>query len=198
MPISTRTSSAVLPVYGWNVEAASGRDALVEKRTGFRAQYNLHAAVPDEDGARTAIEAATVGEGVDILAVDYWSDVLQEKQVEAQRKALAAAQEKARLLLSAFSSPPSPINVHENTRVIFPQHLYHTLPRVEDSAWTYYGNDRMPRLAAPRPLQTYYRGLFGDVDAVEKAMPGRRDIEVVSTVRLYFEAPNRPQQQIVK
>ena len=78
-------------------------------------------------------------------------------------------------------------------KVLFPQQLYQTLPRVEDSAGQWYSEDRIPRVPAPRPLQTYYRGLFADVDAVEKVMPGKRDIEVVSTVRLYYAAPDRPQ-----
>lgn len=50
----------------------------------------------------------------------------------------------------------------------------------------------MPQIAASRPLLIYYRGLFGDVDAGDPRMPGAREIEVVSTVRLYFEAPHRP------
>jgi uncharacterized protein YggE len=184
---------AALPVFGWNVEKQNGKDALIEKRTGFRVQYNLHAAVADETGARNAIEAATTGFGVDVVAVDYWSDQLEAKQQEARQKALAAAQQKAKLLLSAFAEPPKLVNVHEQTRVLFPQQLYQTLPRVEDSAGQWYSEDRMPRVPAPRPLQTYYRGLFADVDAVEKVMPGKREIEVVATVRLYYAAPDRPQ-----
>lgn len=184
---------AALPVYAWSVGKQNGKDAVLEQRTGFRVQYNLHAAVADENGALTAIEAATTGDGVDVLAVDYWSSDLEQKQLEAQQKALAAAQRKAKLLLAAFPEPPKPVNVHESTHLLFPQQLYHTLPRVEDSASQWYSDDRLPRVPASRPLQTYYRGLFADVNAGEKAMPGKREIEVVSTVRLYFAAPDRPQ-----
>ena len=87
--------------------------------------------------------------------------------------------------------PPAPINVHEATRVLFPQALYQTLPRAEDSASSYYGGNT-PHVPATRPSHVYFRGLFGDVDAPETAMPGKREIHVVSTVRLYFEAPDRP------
>jgi hypothetical protein len=51
----------------------------------------------------------------------------------------------------------------------------------------------MPHVPASRPLLTYYRGLFADLDVLDQGLPGRRDIEIVSTVRLYFAAPERPQ-----
>lgn len=182
---------AAVPVYAWSVQQQAGKDVVAENRVGTRVQYNLHVAVADEAGALAAIEAATAGDGVDLLAVDYWSDELTGKQVEAQQRALAAAQQKAKLLLAVFPTPPRPINVHEQTRVLFPQQLYQSLPPAEDSAARWYSRDELPRVPASRPLHVYYRGLFGDVDVVTSAMPGRREIEVVSTVRLYFEAPDR-------
>ena len=165
---------------------------MVEKRAGTRVQYNLHIRVADETAALAAIEAVGAGDGVDLLAVDYWSSALEEKQREAREKALAAAQAKAELLLSVFPEPPDPINVSETTRLVFPQQLYRNLPRSEDSAANWYSRDNVPRVPASRPLHVYYRGLFGDIDVVEPAMPGKREIEVISTVRLYFEAPGRP------
>lgn len=183
---------AAVPIYGWSVGNQGGKDVLVEKRSGFRVQYNLHAYVADEAGALVAIEAATAGDGIDVIAVDYWSDNLAKKQSEAQQQALKAAQAKAALLLSVFPVTPTPVNVHESTRVLFPQQLYQTLPRVEDSAGNWYSRDEMPRVPASRPIQTYYRGLFEAVDAGSPVMPGKREIEVVSTVRLYYAAPERP------
>lgn len=183
---------AALPVFAWRVEAQGGKDALVEKRSGTRVQYNLHVSVADEPAARSAIEAATTGDGVDLLGVDYWSGDLEQKQAEALQKALAAAQQKAKLLLAVFPEPPKPINVHERTRIVFPQQLYQTLGRAEDSAGNWYSRDELPRVPASRPLQIYYRGLFADVDALSPEMPGKREIEVVSTVRLYYLAPERP------
>ncbi|QDT16226.1 SIMPL domain-containing protein [Alienimonas californiensis] len=183
---------AAFPVYAWAVERLNQKDFLAENRVGTRVQYNLHVSVPDEAAALAAVEAAAGAEGVDLLAVDYWSDELTAKQIEAQRKALAAAKAKAELLLSVFEERPQPINVWEGTRILFPHELYRSLPQAEDGARTYYDRDGLTRVPAPRPLQVYYRGLFADVDEVNPTMPGRREIEVVSTVRLYFAAPGRP------
>ncbi|MBM4061980.1 MAG: DUF541 domain-containing protein [Planctomycetes bacterium] len=184
---------AALPVFAWSVAKQQDRDVVAEQRAGSRVQYNLHVAVADEAAALVAIEAATAGDGVDVLAVDYWSEDLTQRQVEAQQKALAAAQQKAKLLLAVFPEPPKPINVYERTQVLFPRRLYEVLPHVEDSASNWFFSDKLPRVPASRPLQVYYRGLFADVDVVVPAMPGRRDIEIVSTVQLYYQAPERPQ-----
>ncbi|MEM9704183.1 MAG: SIMPL domain-containing protein, partial [Planctomycetota bacterium] len=181
---------AAFPIYAWSLEELNGKPVLTENRVGTRVQYNLHATVPDEAAALKTVEAVS-GDGVELLAVDYWSDELEAKQIEAQKKALQAAKAKAELLLSVFPQPPTPINVWENTRTIFPKELYERLPDVEDDARTYYDRS-VTRIAAPRPLKAYYRGLFEDVDAVESAAPGPREIEVLSTVRLYYAAPERP------
>ncbi len=184
---------AAMPVYAWQVEQQNGKDVVAEKRVGMRVQYNLQVSVADEAAALVAIEAASARNDVDLLAVDYWSDELANKQIEAQKKALAAAQEKSKLLLSVFPQPPMMINVSETTQVLFPQQLYQTLPAAESSTGTWYSTGNMPRVPAPRPMLIYYRGLFGNVDAVESIMPGKREIEVVSTVRLYYAAPGRPE-----
>ena len=189
---------AAFPVYEWKVEKWGGNDVLAERRAGTRVQYNLHATVPDEAAALAAVGAALGPEGVDLLAVDYWSDDLTAKQAEAQKQAVAAARAKADLLLAGFPERPRPINVWEGTRVLFPHELYRRVSAVGDSAQPSYprGDDRneLPRVPAVRPLQVYYRGLFEDVDVVEATMPGRREIEIISTVRLYFAAPGRPSE----
>jgi uncharacterized protein YggE len=182
---------AAVPVYGWSIEDQKGRKVLVERRQATRVQNNLHVVVADEAKARIAIEAATAGDGVDLLAVDYWSQDLEAKQAEALQKAVAKAQAKAKTLLAVFPEPPRPINVHENTAILFPQQLYQNLPRAEDSGSTSWFDRELAQIAATRPLLVYYRGLFADVDALDPRMPGAREIEVVSTVRLYFEAPHR-------
>lgn len=182
---------AAVPVFDWRVEEQSGHKAVVEHRIATRVQNNLHVRVPDEARALAVIEAAT-GPGVDLLAVDYWSNVLDAKRTEAMQKALAKAQEKAKLLLAAFPEAPRLVNVHENTQVLFPQQLYRTIGRAEDSASTPSWDRETPKIAVSRPLLVYYRGLFGDVDAGDARMPGAREIEVVGTVRLWFEAPHRP------
>lgn len=183
---------AALPTYDWRAEKQADTRVLAERRSGTRVQYNLHVAVADEAAARAAIEAAGAGDGVHLLAVDYWSEELPARQREACAAALAAAKAKADVLLAVFAEAPRPINVHEQTRVLFPQQLYQQIPPTEDSAARWYPHDDLPRIPAARPLHVYYRGLFADVDAGEPTMPGKRDIEVVSTVRLYYQAPHRP------
>ena len=168
-----------------------GKDALVERQVSVRVQYNLHVRTADEAAAQRAIEAATSRDGVSLLAVDYWSEQLDQQRIEAQQRALAAAQQKAQRLLAVFREPPRPVNVHESTTTLFPHQLYRSLPNAEDRAASWYSRDELPRLPASRPLQVYYRGLFADLDDATEAMPGARHIEVVSTVRLYFEAPHR-------
>lgn len=180
---------AAVPIFSWRVEQQNGKDVLAERRSGTRVQYNLHVEVADEAAALVAIEAAMAADGIDLLAVDYWSEDLAQKRVEAREQALATARQKAQLLLSVFPVAPQPINVHEQTQVLFPQQLYQNIARAEDSAANWYSRDEMPRVPASRPLLVYYRGLFGDLDAMEAVMPGKRDIEVVSTVRLYYKAP---------
>jgi uncharacterized protein YggE len=119
---------AAMPTYDWRVEKQDEKAVLVERRTGTRVQYNLHVTVLDEAAARVAIEAAIAGDGVDLLAVDYWSSELAAKQVEAQKQALAAARQKADLLLAVFPEKPSPVNVHEQTHVFFPAQLTRCCP----------------------------------------------------------------------
>ncbi len=183
---------AARPIYGWRVEKQGGHDVLAEVRTGVRVQHNLHVAVADEGAALAAIEAAAARDGVELLAVDYWSHELEAQQVAARRKAIAAAQAKAQLLLAVFPEPPMPINVAETTRIFYPHQLYHGLSASAETVRTYYSRDELPRVPAQRPMRVYYRGLFDDIDAPVAAMPGKREIEIVSTVRLYYAAPGRP------
>ena len=189
---------AAVPIYTWGLGKQGDHNAIVETKTGYRAQYNVHVEVKDEAGALRAIEVATAGDGVELLAVDYWSDDLEAHQLQARKKAMVAAKQKADLLLSFFTTTPTPVNVHEETNVIYPQQLYSTIPHVEESAGSWYSRDELPRVPASRPRQTYYRGLFGTIDSGDSRMPGKRDIEVVSTVRLYYKAPERPVAETTK
>lgn len=95
-------------------------------------------------------------------------------------------------LLAVFPEPPMPINVAETTRIFYPHQLYHALSASAETVTTYYSRDELPRVPAQRPLRVYYRGLFDDIDAPVATMPGKREIEIVSTVRLYYAAPGRP------
>lgn len=181
---------AVVPIYEWQVEASGDERIAVERRTGSRAQYNLHVAVADEAAALVAIEAATVADGIDLIAVDYWSEAIAGKRTEALAQALRAAQDKAKVLLAVFPAPPTPINVHEHTAVLQPQQLYQPVQRSDESQHRFF--NQVPQVPAPRPTFVYYRGLLADLDVMSADLPGKRDLHVVATVRLYYAAPERP------
>lgn len=184
---------AVVPTYEWQVQGAGEQQIAVERLTGARAQYNLHVAVADEAAALVAIEAVTVADGIDLIAVDYWSEQIAAKRAEAMASALRAAQDKAKVLLAVFPTPPVPINVHEQTTVVQPQQLYQHVRRSDEAAQSHW--NRLPQVHAMRPTFVYYRGLHADLDVMSPDLPGRRDLHVVATVRLYYEAPMRPQRR---
>ena len=184
---------AVVPAYEWKVEETGDQKVAVERRTGARAQYNLHVAVADEAAALVAIEVVTVADGIDLIAVDYWSEEIAAKRAEAMAAALRAAQDKAKVLLAVFPTPPTPINVHEQTTVVQPQQLYEQVSRSDAATQSFW--NRLPHVNAVRPAFVYYRGLHADLDVMSPDLPGRRDLHVVATVRLYYEAPMRPQRR---
>jgi uncharacterized protein YggE len=181
---------AAVPVYEWQLDSTGDKQIAVERRVGSRAQYNLHVAVADEAAAREAIEAATVVDGIDVITVDYWSEQIAGKRSEALAQALRAAQDKAKVLLAVFPQPPVPINVHEQTTVLQPQQLYQAAQRADEPAR--YGWRDVPQVPATKPAYVYYRGLLADLDVMSADLPGKRDLHVVATVRLYYAAPERP------
>jgi hypothetical protein len=178
-------------VYTWAVEERAGGRVVAEKRSGFRVQDNVHVKASDEANARAALNAAYGVEGVELLVVDDWSSELRERRQDAQKQALAEARRKSDLLLSVFETRPPPINVHESTVVVFPKDLYATFQRAQWVPGHYSGPD-LPRLPALQPLNTYYRGLYEDVDVMDSTMPFRPQISVICTVAIYYAAPLRP------
>ena len=181
---------AVLPVYEWSLEERGVREVGVEKRTGFRMQSNIHLAVPDDETASKALTVAFEEGVTDIIAFDYWSKELDEVKTKAREQAVEAALRKSDTLLTALlGERPPVINVQEETSVIFPESLYHSfVNRYYEETNAGWLNNRM-LIYAPRPRNTYYRGLFLDGDVQSRELPMRPEISVVSTVRLYFESP---------
>lgn len=182
---------AILPLYEWQIETREGQSVAVEKRSGFRMQSNVHVRVDTDEQARTVLAAAFKLGISDIIAFDYWNKEIDRHKSEARKQALQVAKEKANLLLTAFfEDPPPPVNVHEVTRVVYPRSLYHSFENTYAQELTIpWSGDRMPRLRAPRPKNTYYRGLFEETDVQGEGLPLRPQISVVSTVRLYYAAP---------
>ncbi len=180
---------AILPHYQWAVEKQGDVDVGVEKRVGFRMQTNVHLAVKGEAEAQAALGRAFQEGVTDIIAFDYWAGNLDEVKVTARAQALKAAQAKADTLLAMFEKRPPPINVQEQTVVRYPESLYHSFTTSYDESVAPSWRREIPFLRAPRPRNTYYRGLAGDSDVTPRELPMSPEISVVSTVRLYYESP---------
>jgi uncharacterized protein YggE len=181
---------AVLPQYAWSVEKQGNVEVGTERKAGFRMQSNVHLAAKGESEAQAAINYAFQEGVTDIIAFDYWSKDLDEVKVAARGQALKAAQSKAEVLLGAiFEKRPPAINVHEQTVVYYPDSLYHSFTNTYDESVTPSYRRDIPFIRAPRPRNTYYRGLVGDGDVQPRELPMSPEISVVSTVHLYFESP---------
>ncbi len=181
---------AILPRYEWTVEKQDGAEVGTERKAGFRMQTNVHLAAKGESEAQAAINVAFQEGVTDIIAFDYWSKDLDDVKVAARAQALKAAQSKAEVLLGAvFENRPPAINVQEQTVVRYPDSLYHSFTNASDQSVTPSFRRDIPFIHAPRPRNTYYRGLVGDADVQPRELPMSPEISVASTVRLYFESP---------
>jgi uncharacterized protein YggE len=190
---------AVLPRYEWQEEQRNGRDMLVEKRSGYRLQSNVHLAVPDEAAAQAALGMAFEQGVADIIAFDYSHDDLDAVKRQARAAALKEAQAKADLLLGAvLERMPPVINVQEDTAVHYPESLYHSFENVDDQQVVSGWRDGLPRIHAHRPKNTYYRGLIQGGDIQPRELPMKAEITVVSTVRLYYASPAAERRVVEK
>jgi len=180
---------SMLPTYRWQVEAREGRSTAVETLADYRMQTNLHLVVPTESAAQRAIGEAFKLGIADVIAFDHWAEDLDRVKAEARRKAVQAARDKADLLLALFEKKPRPINVDEDTRVIYPAALYASFENTYSQSYEAgYGHD-VPRIRAWKPKNTYYRGFLDEVDAGGSGLPVGPEISVVSTVRFYYASP---------
>lgn len=181
---------AVVPFYQWEIQQQNEREVAVEQQVGYRMQINVHLAVAAETAAQQAIDRAMQLGLTDILAIDYNSREIAAARVQARKLALAAAREKAELLLSAlFEKQPLPINVQEQTTAIYPESLYESFDASHEQTINYTGRRDLPMIGANRARNTYYRGLALDADIHANHLPMKPEISVVSTVRLYFDSP---------
>jgi uncharacterized protein YggE len=181
---------AILPQYEWSVEKQGNVEVGRERKAGFRMQTNVHLAATGESEAQAAINGAFQEGVTDIIAFDYWSRDLDEVKVAARAQALQAAQSKAEDLLGTiFEHRPPAINVQEQTVVHYPHSLYHSFSNTYEESVTPSFRRDIPFIRAPRPRNTYYRGLVGDSDVQPRELPMSPEISVASTVRLYFQSP---------
>ena len=182
---------AILPVYDFQVEQQEGQPVAVERKVGYLMQSNLHVSVASNDEAYQALSIAFAHDVSDVIAVDYWSDEIDQVKAEASAKALEVAKQKSdRFLGALFDEKPRVINFQEQTKVYYPASLYESFDNSYDAEFrTSYNQRNMAIKRVFRPKNTYYRGLKfnGDVQAAE--LPMNPELSVVATVRLYFESP---------
>ena len=180
---------AALPRYEWVDEVRQETPFLVEKRTGYRIQTNLHVRAGDERQAQQVVDAALATGVTDLIGVDYMAD-LGAVQVATRQAALEAARAKSQQLLTPlFETMPRPINVAEQTQVHFPPEQYASFENVAaDEYGGVYRDDRR-RIIAYRPRNTYYRGSIQAADDRSYELPMSPKIVVESTVQIYYLSP---------
>ena len=184
---------AITPRYTWSEEDLSGERALVERRTGYRLDENLHVHVRDL-AELPAVRAAALDSGAsELIAFEYGAPGLDEARGRATALALEAARAKAGLLLGqAFGGNlPAPVNVREQIAVHAPADLYESYTATGPGQGPYTTSGRMPRIAAPRPLTTFYRGFDQDVDVRGGGLALDNEFSVVARVWCYYGAPGR-------
>jgi len=188
---------SMLPVYDWNVEERNGTRCFVEDIAGYMVQANAHVEVSNETQAREAVRAAFLLGITDIISFDYWCDSLDAHKIEAQKKALAEAQRKADLLLTAhFQNVPAPLNIHENTEVVYPKSLYESFTNdYSEALRRNYHRQSLPEVHAVRPKNTHYRGFFAEADSQDPRLPMQPEISVVSTISCYYVTPVEGKQK---
>jgi uncharacterized protein YggE len=183
---------AVLPRYQWKVKEGEQETVAVEESAGFRMQSNVHIKVASDQQALAVLQAAFQLELTDVIAFDYGSDQVDATKPQVRLAALEAVQEKAESLLMLFEKKPRLINVQTDTRVIYPRSKYVSFENSQSqsiNSAAVYGRERMTRIEATKPQNTYYRGFQEQTDIQAQGLPMRPAISVVSTVRLYYEAP---------
>jgi uncharacterized protein YggE len=181
---------AILPRYEWEFQDREKQAVGVELLAGYRMQTNLHLAVPNEDVAMKVLEKAFQAGVTDIIGFDYWSDAIEEGKATARLNAIKAAKEKSEQLLSLFGAEkPEIINVQENTVTHFPSSLYESFENTYSPSVRPPNRRDVPLISAYRPKNTYYRGLNTDPDTGSVELPMKRQISLVSTVRIYYRSP---------
>ena len=147
-------------------------------------------ALVGQQGQRIAFEFGVT----DIISFDYWHSELEEVKSDALLKAMNVARNKSKVLLDPelFEMRPKLINLQEESQTIFPAQMYesysNTIEQVVVLPYRY--KENVPRISAPRPQTTFYRGPVVDGEALSPHLPMKPEISVVSRVSLYFESPH--------
>ena len=179
---------AAIPTYEYKVEQQNEERVLVEKQTGYRMQTNLHVAVNSDEQARQVIEAAIASGINDLIGVDYSAELEQAKQ-QAMAEAVAAAKNRADILLAVMDSKPRPINVQSSNAVYYPDQLYDSFEKVAGQSYRPGYRDNLRSIEAFRPQNTYLRGLSRDADQRTYQLVMYPEIVVECKVVIYYQSP---------
>lgn len=184
---------AILPVYEYEQQESRKNQVLKEVLTGFRYQTNLHVKLATHQQAREALSVAFTHNITDIISFDYWSPDLEAHKLVALKKAIQAARAKSDVLLATdlFAQRPPLVNLQEHVQTIFPKAMYHSYTNTVSQTVTvpYEWRRDIPRISAPRPQTTYYRGPTMNGDSLSAELPMEPEISVLARVRLYYQSP---------
>ncbi len=182
---------SILPVYEYEEGKMLKVDVLKEQLVRFRYQTNLHLKLRDDTQAKGALKVAFAEGVTDIISFDYWSPKLEDAKAEALQAALQAAKAKATILLSPelFEVKPKLINIDEETIVIYPKQMYESYVNTVNEQFAHAYRESTPRLLAPRPKTTFYRGPVLTGEGLSNQLPMRPEISVHAKATLYFESP---------
>ena len=191
----------IVPSYLWKLETYdnSGKwekskqtQYLREHPDGFRMQTNLHVQCKDEQQALKVMEFA-FREGVtEIVSFDYWHSNLDQIKKDVLKSALEEAKEKSSTLLSVFDEKPQILNVANSIEVKFPEALYKTITPTPANAQDLLPNNwhSYLRIAANRPLTTFYAGPKEYEDSSRLSPTMNPEISVHSKVTLTYGSPS--------
>ncbi len=182
---------AMLPVYDWEEVEEAGRKVARERLSGWRLQENVHVAVGTQEQLDTIKRLAREVGVFDVLAVDYASSDVEKHRTRALEAALAVAKAKAAILLAQFGTPQKLVNVTERTVTVPPHAQYRSFESANTARMERHFRDETPRVFAVRPKNTLYEGYTADVDRPGGTLPMRPQICVVSSVKLYYESPEK-------
>lgn len=183
----------VKPQFKWEPETRKKMSFLVELEDGFRMQSNLHILCKDEEQALAAIDKSFVAGISEVISFDYWHEDLDQFKQDALKQAMAAAKQKATVLLSIFDEKPRVMNVNNSISLSRPVSQYKTILPNKDNpnhpSYRYPNWNGYYKVYTHHPSTTYYAGDNGYADTSPKLPPMNPMLTVTSNVTLTYESP---------
>ena len=180
---------SAIPKFEFLTKNESNETVLVESKTGYLMQTNLHVAVDSHQQAMKVIDAAFASGVTDLIGADYVAELGDAKQ-SAIKKAVTAAKSKADLVLSGlFDKKPPIINVQEQTKVFYPADMYDSFENVSSQKFFSNYKNSLRRITAYRPQNTYFKGLKRAADQRDYKLAMTPEIVIESKVNLIYRSP---------